>query len=112
MKAVETGIVLKNEKLAENIYDLRIRLPKIAPMAACGQFVEVYPDNGANLLSRPISICEIDEDTIRLVFQVVGKGTKIFSKLKEGDGIRVLGPCGNGYLLPDKAGKFLLAGGG
>ncbi|MCD7778831.1 MAG: dihydroorotate dehydrogenase electron transfer subunit, partial [Clostridiales bacterium] len=116
MKAVETGIVLKNEKLAENIHDLRIRLPKIAPMEVCGQFVEVYPDNGANLLSRPISICEINEDTIRLVFQVVGKGTKIFSELKEGNSIRVLGPCGNGYPLPkekaEKPQKFLLAGGG
>ncbi|MCD8089752.1 MAG: dihydroorotate dehydrogenase electron transfer subunit [Clostridiales bacterium] len=111
MKAVEIGNVVKNERLAEGIYDLKIRLPKIAPLAACGQFVEVYPDNGANLLSRPISICSIEGDVIRLVFQVVGKGTKIFSELKEGDEIRVLGPCGNGYPIV-KASKYILAGGG
>ncbi|MCD7905010.1 MAG: dihydroorotate dehydrogenase electron transfer subunit [Clostridiales bacterium] len=111
MKIVEKGIVVKNERIAEGIYDLRIKLPKIASLACCGQFAEVYPDNGVNLLARPISICETRGDIIRLVFQVAGKGTKIFSGLKEGDTVRVLGPCGNGYPLV-KAEKYILAGGG
>ncbi len=111
MKIVEKGVVVKNEKITEGIYDLEIKLPEIAALASCGQFVEVYPDNGVNLLARPISICEIKGDIIRLVFQVVGKGTKIFSELKAGESIRVLGPCGNGYPLI-RAKKYILAGGG
>ena len=111
MKFIEKGTVIKNENIAPNIYDLSIRLPKIAKEAACGQFVEVYPDNGTNLLPRPISICETNGDSLRLVFQVVGSGTRLFSGLKSGDGVRVLGPCGNGYPLTN-AKSFILAGGG
>lgn len=111
MKKIETGTVLKNTEISENIYDLKIRLPQIAPLAKRGQFIEVYPDNGINLLARPISICEIGEDFLRIVFQVAGKGTELFSALKEGDNVRVLGACGNGY--PQCEGNsFILAGGG
>ncbi len=111
MKITENGIVVKNKNIAPNIYDLTIRLPQISALAKCGQFVDVYPDNGANLLARPISICEINGDKLRLVFQVVGAGTRLFSVLSEGQSIRVLGPCGNGYALTE-GNKFILAGGG
>ena len=112
MKSVEMAKVLSIGFLNDSICDLKILCPKIAKEAKAGQFVEVYPDNGENLLSRPISICEIDKEvgSIRLVFQVVGKGTKLFSRLKVNDEIRVLGPCGNGYNL--KGGKSVLVGGG
>lgn len=112
MKSVEMAEVVSIKFIADNICDLKIKCPNIASESKAGQFVEVYPDNGVNLLARPISICEIDKmlGTLRLVFQVVGKGTEIFSKFKKGDKVRVLGPCGNGYNL--KYGKTILVGGG
>ncbi|MBR6401021.1 MAG: dihydroorotate dehydrogenase electron transfer subunit [Firmicutes bacterium] len=110
MKKTETAEVLSNNRLAEGIYDITLKCPGIAPMAKAGQFIEIYPDNGANLLSRPISICGAGEDTLRIVFQVVGKGTDLFSKLKQGDKVRILGTCGNGYTL--ESGSALLVGGG
>lgn len=110
MKTVENCKIISNTALAEGIYDMTFQCPKISSQAKPGQFVEIYPDNGVNLLARPISICEIKEDAIRVVFQRVGKGTDLFSKLSAGDTIRVLGPCGNGYTLKD--GKSLLVGGG
>ncbi|MCD7854179.1 MAG: dihydroorotate dehydrogenase electron transfer subunit [Clostridiales bacterium] len=110
-KVIEQGTVIGCNEISSGIFDLRISLPQICSLAKCGQFVEVYPDNGVNLLPRPISICEISEESLRLVFQVVGKGTELFSKLKAGDKIRVLGPCGNGY--PEiEAEKYILVGGG
>lgn len=112
MKAVEMAKVLSLNYLSENICDLWIYAPEISGEARPGQFVEVYPDNGVNLLSRPISICEInkEEGSLRLVFQIVGKGTELFSKLQKDDEVRVLGPCGNGYTL--REGKSVLVGGG
>lgn len=112
MKKIEMAEVVANKQLASNplIYDLTLKCPQLAKMAKAGQFVEIYPDNGANLLSRPISICEIGEDTLRMVFQVVGKGTAVFSNLVKGDSVRLLGTCGNGYEL--KNGSALLVGGG
>ena len=112
MKYVENARVVSTEFLQKGICNLVLECPKIAKDAKPGQFIEIYPDNGVNLLSRPISICGIDVvvGNIRVVFQVVGKGTDIFSKLKKGDKVRVLGPCGNGYTLND--GTALLVGGG
>lgn len=110
MKTVEMCKILSNTALAEGIYDMTFACPDISAQAKPGQFVEIYPDNGANLLARPISICEIKDGAIRVVFQKIGKGTELFSKLKPGDTIRVLGPCGNGYNL--KEGTALLVGGG
>ncbi|MGN1317976.1 MAG: dihydroorotate dehydrogenase electron transfer subunit [Lachnospirales bacterium] len=112
MKSVEMAEVLSMGYMIGNICDLKIHCPKIAQEAKPGQFVEVYPDNGVNLLARPISICEIDKvvGSLRLVFQVVGKGTELFSHLTKGDRLRILGPCGNGYDI--KKGKALLVGGG
>jgi dihydroorotate dehydrogenase electron transfer subunit len=111
-KIIEIAKVVSKNFIADNIVDLKLGCAELAKKAVPGQFVEVYPDNGANLLSRPISICEIDatEGTLRLVFQVVGKGTELFSKLEKDNEVRVLGTCGNGYTL--KNGKNIFVGGG
>lgn len=113
MSAVKmTAKVRSQEKLASDIYSLVLQAPDIAGVAKAGQFVSLYSKDGANLLPRPISLCEIDqgEGTIRLVYRVVGKGTKEFSGLIEGDTLEVMGPLGNGFTLKDK--KAILIGGG
>ena len=55
-----TAKVRSQEKLASDIYSLVLHAPEIATMAKPGQFVSLYSQNGANLLPRPISICEFD----------------------------------------------------
>jgi dihydroorotate dehydrogenase electron transfer subunit len=64
------------------------------------------------MLPRPISICEVREETgaLRLVYRVAGKGTEEFSRLKEGNSIDIMGPLGNGFPLQGK--KAILIGGG
>ncbi len=107
-----TGKVREQQKLATDIYSLVLFVPEIVEEAKAGQFVSLYSKNGANLLPRPISLCEIDkgEGTIRLVYRVVGKGTREFSHLVPGDTIDVMGPLGNGFTLKDKT--AILIGGG
>lgn len=113
MKKVEEAVILKNVSIAENIFDMIIKAPAVAENAAAGQFVQIYVGNGVNLLPRPISICEIDKQngTLRLVYQVVGKGTEIFSSKKEGDILKIVGPLGNGYDLKNVS-KSIFVGGG
>ena len=81
-------MVVSQEKLADGIYDLRLET-ELAQDAACGQFVGVYPKDKSTLLPRPISICEIDKENnqLRLVYRVAGKGTAEFSNLKTGDSV-------------------------
>jgi len=104
--------VIYNKKIAEDIYELVFSNNKMATEAKPGQFVNVYC-NGEMLLPRPISICEADEDkgTIKLVYAIAGAGTKLFSKIQDGDFVEVLGPLGNGYTLADADSSILVGGG-
>ncbi len=111
MKSVEMAKVISNKNITANICDMVLECPEIAAQAKAGQFVEVYTGSKEYLLARPISICEITENGLRLVFQVVGKGTEIFSNLKAGDEVKLLGPCGNGYNLKKDKSALLVGGG-
>src|SRR5699024_6991723 len=101
-KYKETAIVLSQEQLSEDIFSMWIQTSHIAKEAICGQFVSIYTKDGAKLLPRPISLCEIEADRIRIVYRVVGAGTKEFSAYQAGDPIEIMGPLGNGFPLKEK----------
>lgn len=107
-----TAKVNSQKQLTADVFSMWIRAKEIANEARPGQFVSLYCKDGARLLPRPISICEVDQEygSIRLVYRVVGEGTAEFSKLVAGDSIEVMGPLGNGYTLKDKP-ALLIAGG-
>lgn len=113
MKTIQMAVVLKNSTIAEGIFDMALYAPEIVKEAAAGQFVELYTGSEACLLPRPISICEINREkgSLRLVYQTVGKGTHIFSRLREGETIRVMGPCGNGFFPENKTSHLVIGGG-
>ena len=116
-KALNDCVVLETERLAPDVFSLRLETD-IANKAKAGQFVSLYSHDGGHLLPRPISICEIDaaEGQLRLVYRVVGFGTAEFSMMKPGNKIRVMGPLGNGFPLveniDDNRRNIILIGGG
>ncbi len=109
-KIKETAKVISQECIATDIYSMWIETG-IWKDARPGQFISIYTKNDSKLLPRPISICEVEEGKLRIVYRVVGYGTDEFSKYKEGDDIVVLGPLGNGFPL-DKGTHAMLIGGG
>lgn len=113
-KFQELAVVVSQNRIGEEIYDLTLQTKHIAEEADAGQFVALYSADSAKLLPRPISLCGIDGEngTIRLVYRVTGAGTgtEEFSKLEAGDTVRVLGPLGNGFEIKDK--RALIVGGG
>ncbi len=108
----ETGTVISQEMLADGVYSMWIQTDKIGKEALQGQFVSIYTKDSGKLLPRPISLCEIDREQgrIRLVYRVVGAGTKEFSSYQAGDTVEVMGPLGNHFPLKGK--KAFLIGGG
>lgn len=99
-------------ELTEGIFSMWIKDKTMTDNAVPGQFLSLYSRNGSKLLPRPISICEInkEDESLRLVYRVVGEGTKEFSVYKPGELIEVMGPLGNGFPLETK--KAILVGGG
>lgn len=103
MSVEEIGLVLEQRKLGEGLFSLKIKAPEIVSSAQCGQFVHIATGEG-NLLRRPISICDAENDMLHIVFQTKGEGTKWLSERKIGDMLNILGPLGHGYDL-EKLGK-------
>ena len=61
-------------------------------------------------LPRPISICKVENNNLRIVFRVAGKGTEEFSKMKVGEYLDIQGPLGNGYDLEKIAAELKAEG--
>lgn len=93
----ERVVITKTACLGTGIYEMWFKSENMANAAKPGQFVSVYSNDGARFLPRPISICTIDNDEIRIVYRVAGKGTEEFSKMAAGQELDVQGPLGNGY---------------
>ena len=108
---MEAAPVISQERLAKDICSMWIEA-SFAKDVMPGQFISLYTQNDALILPRPISICEVSADkrSLRLVYRIVGEGTREFSSYKKGDTVRILGPLGNGFPLKDKR-ALLIAGG-
>ena len=75
-----------------------------------GQFVNIELDG--LYLRRPISICDWDENTITIIYKVVGRGTEQMSKMSVGEELDVLTGLGNGFNPEIECNEPLLVGGG
>ncbi|KPI56258.1 diguanylate cyclase [Clostridioides difficile] len=99
--------ILENIYIGEDMYRMKVKGNFECKM---GQFYMLRAWDTYPVLSRPISIHDIDEEGITFLYKVVGEGTQILSSLKVNDTIKLEGPYGNGYTKVD--GKVALVGGG
>ncbi len=75
-----------------------------------GQFVEV---SVLGIGEGPISICSFSDGYLDLCIKKVGTLTGAIHKLREGDGLFIRGPYGNGYPMEEFVGRdVVLVGGG
>ena len=112
---LENMKVIAQEEIAPAIFKLVLEGEMVEAMKA-GQFLHLRVPDDAHLLRRPISISTIDKlkKQCHLIYRIEGSGTAIFSSLKSGDSLDVMGPQGNGFDLSglNKDSKILLVGGG
>lgn len=112
---LENMKVIAQEEIAPAIFKLVLEGEMVEAMKA-GQFLHLRVPDDAHLLRRPISISSIDKlkNQCHLIYRIEGSGTAIFSSLKPGDSLDVMGPQGNGFDLSElnKDSKILLVGGG
>ncbi|OFI06262.1 dihydroorotate dehydrogenase B, electron transfer subunit [Clostridium acetireducens DSM 10703] len=101
--------VFENKVFSNNIYKLTI---KGNFQGIPGQFYMIRGWGKEPILSRPISINYINENEISFLYQVIGRGTKLLSKLKSEDEIQLLGPLGNGFDVENIKGNIAVISGG
>jgi len=115
MATLEQGLVISNEQLAVDLFEIELIAPQVALQCEPGQFLQIRIDeNNDPLLRRPISIYDADKErgTITLLYKAVGRGTHLLTKIKAQEYLDIMGPLGKGFSLPKTTGKAVLVGGG
>lgn len=87
--------IVKREQLADKIYLMDVKAPRVAQYCLPGQFVIVKIDEVGERI--PLTICDYnrEEGTITIVFQAVGASTQRMVDLQVGDGFQdFVGPLG------------------
>ena len=101
--------IRSNEALTDVVYKMVLEGDTSA-ITNCGQFVDLrLPEK---YLRRPISVCDYDEETLTLIYKVVGSGTEIMASLPAGTKLDVLTGLGNGYDTTLSGDRPVLVGGG
>lgn len=100
--------LVRNEEVGSGVYFMKVTG---ARPGRAGQFYMLRkPGQLDPFFGRPISLFDCEEGTVSFLYRAVGKGTKLFSSLHEGDEIEAQGPYGNGFPLVN--GNVTLIGGG
>ena len=110
--------VLRQKAVASDIRRLTVALPKEGPRPHAAQFYLLRCWGAAEtpVLSRPISVHDVDEreGTLTFLYQIKGEGTQKLAHLAWGQTLTLTGPCGNGFdvAAAAAAGRVAVVGGG
>lgn len=111
--------IIQNEMIVDGCYYLNMELPFDYPVSSAGQFINIYLNNEAKILPRPISIFDHRDNELHLIYALAGNGTAELSKYKRNTYVRISTPLGNGFTIPefikdadDDVNDLLLIGGG
>ena len=107
---MKTGFfrIISNLPLTENVYKM-VLYGDVSHITAPGQFINIKIED--LYLRRPISVHDMTEDTVTIIYKVVGEGTEKLSRMQKGE-LDVMTGLGNGYVTADSGEKPLLIGGG
>lgn len=115
MSSLEKAVVFNNRQAGPGLFVMDLYAPVMAKKCRPGQFLHIRAGSTDDpLLRRPLSIYDAmpSNGRISLLYQVVGKGTGLWTKVQVNDYIDIMGPLGRGFTLPDQPEKILLVGGG
>jgi dihydroorotate dehydrogenase electron transfer subunit len=109
--------IIANREVGPGIFQLVLNYDKLPQNPEPGHFFNIkvsQPGSDDPLLRRPFSIFDFDaaEKKVEFIYRVVGKGTKVLSKLKIGTELDVLGPLGSPFSLNNMNKEINLIGGG
>jgi dihydroorotate dehydrogenase electron transfer subunit len=105
--------IITNQEVMPGVFLLKLKSARIASDAGPGQFVMIKSDSGQErLLRRPISLHNVIDNELHLLYAVIGEGTRWLSQQPSGGKLDILGPSGNGFTIDAGARNLVLAAGG
>lgn len=105
--------ILFKKQLSETVFLMRVEAPLIAEERKAGQFIILQLDNEyGERIPLTIADADVEEGSVTIIFQVVGKSTTVLSQLDAGDFIEtVVGPLGKPTHI-ENFGTVVCVGGG
>lgn len=104
-----TFSIAANTAVAPGVFRMELKGDTSA-VTAPGQFINIRLEG--NFLRRPISVHGWNEETLTILYKVVGKGTEKLSSYSPGTELDILTGLGNGFSTNVPCQKPLLIGGG
>ncbi len=101
--------VIQNEPLTDTVFRM-ILCGDTAAITVPGQFVNIALDG--RYLRRPVSVCNLEDNRLTIIYKVVGQGTAQMARMAPGEKLDLLTGLGNGYDLSKSGERPLLLGGG
>lgn len=117
MKTVATGKIIFNKKLSEEYCLMGLKVPACFQESLPGQFVMLrIPERNFPFLGRPFSIYSLytsrNDTVIEILYRIAGRGTDLFSRMKKGEGMNVLGPLGHAFDVSAERKHIIIVAGG
>lgn len=100
--------IIENTEIALNVFKMSLN-GDTADIRA-GQFVNIKLEG--LYLRRPISVCNVENDILTIIYKVVGNGTDKMKAMTAGQKLDILTGLGNGYDLSLSGENPVLLGGG
>ena len=101
--------ILANDLIAQDLYKMVLE-GDTSSLTTPDQFINIKIDGF--FLRRPFSVCDYDDNTITVIYKVVGEGTEAMSHLSPGGYLDILAGLGNGFDTSKSGDTPLLLGGG
>ena len=111
---IEQCKIIRNDEVAGGIWEMEFSAPEIVSYyTGPGQFLEILLENKWSFtVRRPMSIANVEEKRITIIYKIFGRGTKILSESKIGGILDLLGPLGNVFSGWKEKYVPILVGGG
>ena len=104
----EIFMIEANKKIAKDVYEMTL-FGDTSEISAPGQFVNILIDG--LFLRRPISICDCDGESLKLIYKNVGEGTNKLTQYGHGKYLDLLLPLGSGYDISKGENSVVIGGG-
>ncbi|MEG0367777.1 MAG: dihydroorotate dehydrogenase electron transfer subunit [Coprobacillus sp.] len=104
--------IISKKELVKDVYEMVLEGEAASYIQYPGQFINIkINDSLQPYLRRPMSICDYDSHHIKMIFKVVGEGTKCLAQKAIGEQLDCLTGLGNGFIDLDKKSAVVIGGG-
>ncbi|MCE9613060.1 MAG: dihydroorotate dehydrogenase electron transfer subunit [Lentisphaerae bacterium] len=113
MRLIEEATIVEHAEFTAGYRRLVFQAPRIAALAAPGQFVHMrIPELSPEALRRPFSIYQSHAPYLHVIYKPVGRGTQAMMHAPPGETYNLIGPLGRGFpVAPDGPPPVFVAGG-